>query len=122
MTTPTINPDFLYPVTSKQVLVTRDPVFVRQGVINGHYIGRMPNNYLIVALIMCVINPVLGPIGLIFSIMSERSYRNGDLKYAEKWAMYSFSCSMMTFIASVIIYIAIGFTLSPYRFKGSSSY
>ncbi|KAH3830411.1 uncharacterized protein LOC127877577 [Dreissena polymorpha] len=98
--------------TSKQVLVTKDPVFVRKDIINGHYIGKKPGNYFVVCLILSIINPVFGPISLIFSVMSDRAYNRGDLRYAEKWAQYTMTACMFIFIFTVILYIAIGFSLS----------
>ena len=59
----------VYFATPKQVLVTKDPVFVRKDVVNGHYIGQKPPNYMLLAIIMCVINPVCGPVALIFASM-----------------------------------------------------
>ena len=53
--------------TPKEVLVSKDPVFVRKDVLNGRYIGRKPPNYMLLALLVCILNPIVGPIALIFS-------------------------------------------------------
>ena len=60
--------------TSKQVLVTKDPVFVRKDILNGRYIGKQPPNYMLLALLICILNPVFGPIALIFSSKSFLIY------------------------------------------------
>ena len=54
--------------------------------------------------------------------MSDRAYNAGDVKYADKWGSYSFTTSVMIFIASSILYIAIGFALSPIGTKGGHVY
>lgn len=108
--------------TPKEVLVSKDPVFVRKDVLNGRYIGRKPPNYMLLALLVCILNPIVGPIALIFSIMSDRAYDAGDVKYADKWGSYAFTASMMIFIFSVILYVAIGFALSPIGTKGGHTY
>lgn len=108
--------------TPKDVLVTKDPIFVRKDILNGRYIGRQPPNYLLVSLIICILNPIAGPLALIFSIMSDRAYTAGDVKYAEKWGSYAFTTCIMVFIFSVILYIAIGFALSPIGTKGGHVY
>ncbi|KAJ8298679.1 hypothetical protein KUTeg_022739 [Tegillarca granosa] len=119
------NPGSAYvedPKWGKQILVSRDPVFVNKTVIGGHYIGRKPYNYLPLAIFVTIFNPILGPLGIIFSVMSNRSYYDGDLKYSQKWANYSFMCSMLTIGISIIVYIAIGFSLSEMGFRGGQSY
>ncbi|XP_052802895.1 uncharacterized protein LOC128233058 [Mya arenaria] len=104
--------------TSKQVLVSKDPVFVRKDVINGAYIGQKPESYKIVCIFLMILNPVFGPIPFIFSVLSDRAYDRGDLRYAEKWAQYTLSACMFIFIFTVILYIAIGFSLSPLGING----
>lgn len=66
-TTPAPPKDIYSITTSKQVLVTKDPIFVRKDVLNGRYIGRKPDNHMIVALFLCVFNPIFGPIALTFA-------------------------------------------------------
>ena len=68
---------------------------------------------------------LFSPIMLFFihiSVMSDRAYNAGDVKYADKWGSYSFTTSVMIFIASSILYIAIGFALSPIGTKGGHVY
>ncbi|KAL4225207.1 hypothetical protein ACF0H5_015898 [Mactra antiquata] len=108
--------------TSKQVLVTKDPVFVRKDVVNGHYIGRQPDTYIVISLILCVLNPLCGAVPLIFSILSERAYKNADIRYAHKWSSYAMTANMCVFIGTVILYIAIGFALSPIGIQGGHSF
>ena len=52
---------------NKEILITRDPVFVNKAVIDGRYIGRKPHNYLPLAVLVCIINPIMGPLGILFS-------------------------------------------------------
>ena len=52
---------------TKDFLVTRDPVFVNKTVINGEYIGRQPETYIWLAIFVTVINPLVGPIAILFS-------------------------------------------------------
>lgn len=59
---------------------------------------------------------------ILFTVMSNRSYYDGDLKYSEKWANYSFMCSMLTIGISIIVYIAIGFSMSEMGYRGGQSY
>ena len=66
--------------TSKQVLVTRDPVFTRKDVLNGRYIGRKPENHMLIALLLCVINPICGPVALVFAG-----------KHVEEFVLYNMS-------------------------------
>lgn len=108
--------------TSKQVLVTQDPVFVRRDILNGCYIGRKPQDYMLLSLLITVLNPICGPAALVFSILSDRAYKRGDVRYAQKWGDYAFTACIMTFIFSVILYIAIGFTLSPIGVRGGHLY
>lgn len=72
-TTPT-QPDVYSISTSKQVLVTKDPVFVRKDVLNGRYIGRKPENYMLIAMVLCVLNPLFGPVALFFASMLFITY------------------------------------------------
>lgn len=44
-----------------------DPVFVNRTVINGHYIGRKPHNYLPLAIVATILNPLIGPIAIVFA-------------------------------------------------------
>ncbi|OWF43307.1 uncharacterized protein LOC110459944 [Mizuhopecten yessoensis] len=103
---------------TKDILVTRDPVFVNKAVVNGEYIGRKPHTYIYLAIAVTVLNPLLGPFAIMFAVMSTRSYDDGDIKSAVKWANYSFMLGMMTIGISVILYIAIGFSLSGLGTKG----
>lgn len=103
---------------TKDFLVTRDPVFVNKAVVNGEYIGRQPHTYIYLAIAVTVLNPFLGPFAIMFSVMSSRSYDDGDIKSANKWANYAFMMAMMTIGISVIVYIAIGFSLSGLGTKG----
>lgn len=105
----------------KAILVTRDPVFVNKNVINGRYIGVRPHTYLPLAIAVTVLNPLLGPVGILFAYMSTRSYNDGDLRYSQKWAGYAFMWSMLTIGASVILYCAIGFNYSELSITGSHS-
>ena len=59
---------------------------------------------------------------ILFSVMSDRAYGAGDVKYADKWGSYAFTTCIMTFIFSAIIYTAIGFALSPIGTKGGYTY
>ncbi|XP_060597045.1 uncharacterized protein LOC132750969 [Ruditapes philippinarum] len=119
--TPTVS-DVYTLSTSKQVLVSKDPLYVRKDVVNGHYIGRQPENYMLIAILLCVLNPLCGPIALIFAVMSERAYRRADIRYAQKWASYSITSCMCIFIFTVILYIAIGFAVSPIGINGGHSF
>ncbi|KAK7099315.1 uncharacterized protein [Littorina saxatilis] len=112
----------VYDTNSKQILVTRDPVFHHPAIQNGIIVGRQPHTYLPLAIAMTVINPLLGPVALVFAIMSGRAFRQGDLKFAEKWSQYAFLTCMITIVASVVIYIAIGFSLSTISIRGGHSY
>ncbi|GFN87283.1 hypothetical protein PoB_001378900 [Plakobranchus ocellatus] len=116
MTTP--NQMDIYRTSSKQLLVTRDPLFVHPTVKQGHYVGRQPHTYFPLALFVTIINPVLGPVALVFAYMSNRSYKDGDLIYATKWSNYAFLAAMITVVASVVIYIAIGFAVAGPGVRG----
>lgn len=50
--------------------------------------------------------------------MSTRSYYDGDMKYAEKWADHAFMIAMATLGITIILAVAIGFTLSNVGTKG----
>ena len=50
--------------------------------------------------------------------MSTRSYYDGDMKYAEKWADHAFMVAMATLGITLILGVAIGFTLSNLGLKG----
>ena len=65
MTTPT-QPD-LYQTSGKQVLVTRDPVFTHPAIHQGHYIGQQPHSYLPLALIVTILNPLIGPFAIVYA-------------------------------------------------------
>ncbi|XP_059172106.1 uncharacterized protein LOC131953089 isoform X1 [Physella acuta] len=120
MTTPVEND--VYRTTSKQILVSRDPIYVHPEIIRGQYIGREPHTYLPFAIMVTIINPILGPIAILFAFMSKRSYRDGDLNYAYKWSNYAFLAGMITIVASSVFYIAIGFALSGPGLRGGHSY
>lgn len=68
-TSPNVGPDYYESSSkwSKEILVTKDPVFVNRTVINGHYIGRKPHNYLPLAIIATILNPLIGPIAIVFA-------------------------------------------------------
>ncbi|RUS75447.1 hypothetical protein EGW08_016797 [Elysia chlorotica] len=118
----TINDKDIYRTNSKQMLVTRDPLFVHPTIRQGHYIGRQPHSYLPLAVFVTIINPVLGPIALVFALMSRSSYKDGDLPYATKWSNYAFLAAMITVAASVVIYIAIFFAVAGPSVKGGHVY
>ncbi|XP_041366772.1 uncharacterized protein LOC121381514 isoform X2 [Gigantopelta aegis] len=120
MTTPVAGD--VYRTPSKQVLVTRDPVFTQPTIYQGHYIGIKPPNYLWLSILVTIINPLFGPIALLFTYMSNRAYSNGDLKYSEKWSHYALLMSMITIVVSLVMYIAIGFALSPLSTKGGYAF
>jgi hypothetical protein len=66
-----------YNMGDKAILVTRDPVFVNKNVINGRYIGVRPHTYLPLAIAVTVLNPLLGPVGILFApfllVLHERN-------------------------------------------------
>ncbi|KAK3102835.1 hypothetical protein FSP39_014305 [Pinctada imbricata] len=119
-TNPNIGPDHYEAASkwNKEILITTDPVFVNKAVINGRYIGRKPHNYLPLAILVCIINPIMGPLGILFSVMSNRSYADGDIKYSQKWASYSFMSSMITIGVTIFLAIIVGFSLSPLGIRG----
>jgi hypothetical protein len=59
--------DDVYDTSGKQVIVTRDPVFHHPAIKKGVIIARQPPDYLVLSIVMTVINPLLGPIALVFS-------------------------------------------------------
>ena len=60
--------------TDKEILVTKDPVFVNKNIIDGRYIGKRPENYVVLAIIVSVLNPLLGPIAVLFSCKYLESF------------------------------------------------
>ena len=54
--------------------------------------------------------------------MSDRAYYAADIRYAEKWGEYAFTACIIIFIATVVLAVAVGFSLSPYGVKGGHSY
>ncbi|KAK6192634.1 hypothetical protein SNE40_004075 [Patella caerulea] len=120
MTTP-VGGD-LYRTPSKQILVTRDPVYSHPAIFQGQYIGPQPHSYLPLAICVTILNPLIGFVALIFSYMSIRSYKRGDVKYAYKWSNHAFLMGMITIVLSLVLYIAIGFALSPIGVRGGHSY
>lgn len=58
----------------------------------------------------------------IVSVMSDRAYGKGDLRYAEKYGQYSMTACMLVFIVTVILYIAVAFALSPIGVNGGHSF
>lgn len=54
--------------------------------------------------------------------MSDRAFKQGDIKFAEKWSQYAFLTCMITVVASLVIYIALGFALSGLGLRGGHSY
>lgn len=113
----TANTD-LYRTSSKMILVTRDPVYSHKAIVQGQYIGPKPYNYLTLAILVTIINPILGPVSILFSVMSDRAYKRGDLSYSFKWSMHSFFWSVVTIVASIVLYMAIGFALSSINTRG----
>ena len=65
MTTPH-QPD-VYDTNSKQILVTRDPVYNHPAIRNGVIVGVQPKTYLVLAIVLTIFNPVLGPVAIIFA-------------------------------------------------------
>lgn len=61
---------------------------------------------------------VLTDFSMSFAVMSTRSYYDGDMKYAEKWADHAFMIAMATLGITIILAVAIGFTLSNVGTKG----
>ncbi|KAK7491478.1 hypothetical protein BaRGS_00017307 [Batillaria attramentaria] len=118
----TANTGDVYNTNSKQILVTRDPVFVHPAIQNGVIVGFQPHAYFPLAVFCTIINPLLGPIALMFAIMSDRAFKQGDLRFADKWSQYAFFTCMVTIVASIVMYIAIGFSLSTIGVRGGHSY
>ena len=58
----------------------------------------------------------------VLPVLSNRAFKEGDLKFAEKWSQYAFLTCMITVVVSIVIYIAIGFSLSPIGLRGGHSY
>ncbi|XP_076450800.1 uncharacterized protein LOC143286849 [Babylonia areolata] len=112
----------VYDTSSKQILVTRDPVYCHPSVQNGIFVGRQPPMYLILALVVTFINPLLGPFALFFSFLSYRSFTQGDLKYAEKWSQYTFLMSMIAIVFAILMGIALSFSLGSIGYRGGHSY
>jgi hypothetical protein len=54
--------------------------------------------------------------------MSRRALNEGDLKFADKWGQYAFLMCMITIVASIVLYIAIGFALTSLGIRGGHSY
>ncbi|XP_064603472.1 uncharacterized protein LOC135468914 [Liolophura sinensis] len=102
----------------KEVLVTRDPTYTHPAIVQGNYVGPKPHNYLPLAIICTVINPLVGPIAILFAVMSDRSYASGDLRYATKWSSYAFFTCIVSIIVSTVLGIAIGFSLSRIGQRG----
>ncbi|XP_076471370.1 uncharacterized protein LOC143301166 [Babylonia areolata] len=118
----TANKPEVYEIKMNDILVTKDPVYSHPAIQNGAYVGRQPNTYLPLAILLTIVNPVLGPIALVFSYLSNRAFKRGDLPYADKWSRYTFLSCMIIIVASLIIYIAIGFSLSKLDSHGGHSY
>lgn len=57
----------VYDTNHKQILVTRDPVYCHPAIQNGVIVGRQPYDYLPLAIICAVFNPLLGPVAIVFS-------------------------------------------------------
>jgi len=66
-TTPAQPSDLYSITTSKDVLVTKDTIFVRKDIVNGRFIGRKPDNYMLLAMFLTVFNPLFGPVALFFA-------------------------------------------------------
>ncbi|BFZ15957.1 hypothetical protein BsWGS_18996 [Bradybaena similaris] len=121
MTTP-VGGD-IYKTDSKQILVTRDPVYVRPAITKDViYLGRKPHDYLPLAICVTVLNPLLGPIAIWFAFKSSKSYYEGDVIYATKWSNYAFLMGMLIIITSCLMYIALAFALSGPELRGGHSY
>ena len=58
----------------------------------------------------------------VLPVLSNRAFKEGDLKFAEKWSQYAFLTCMITIVVSIVIYIAIGFSLSTIGLRGGHSY
>lgn len=112
----------VYDTNAKQLIVTRDPVFVHPAIQNGVFVGRQPYTYLPLCIFCAVVNPLLGLVAVMFSIMSDRAFKQGDLKFADKWSQYAFFMCMVTIVASIVLYIAIGFAVSNIGLRGGHSY
>jgi len=119
-TTP--NEKDVYTTNSKQILVTRDPVYVHPTIRQGHYIGPKPHNYLPFAIFVTILNPVLGPIAILFAKKSDSAYEAGDVNYSNKWSNYAFLTGMIGIVVSVIFGIAITFALTGPGLGGRQSY
>ena len=66
------NQTHVYETNSKQILVTRDPVYNHPAVHIGRngeviIVGQQPPTYLPLAVVLVIFNPILGPIALMFS-------------------------------------------------------
>jgi len=112
----------VYSTNSKQILVTRDPVYTHPTIRQGHYIGRKPHNYLYFAIFVTFINPILGPIAILFALKSDSAYKEGDVNYALKWSNYAFLFGMISIVMSVIIGVALAFALTGPGLSGRHSY
>ncbi|KAL8568142.1 hypothetical protein ACOMHN_027665 [Nucella lapillus] len=120
MTTPH-QPD-VYNTNAKQILVTRDPVFRHSSIQDGVFVARQPPTHFLLAIIVTAFNPILGPVALIFSYLSQRAFLNADIKFAEKWSQYSFLMCMVTVVFSLILYLTLTFALSNMGYRGGHSY
>ncbi|KAL8593821.1 hypothetical protein ACOMHN_064018 [Nucella lapillus] len=118
----TANQPEAFEISTKEILVTLDPVYSHPAIQDGHYVGRQPSTYLPLAILLTVVNPVLGPVALVFAYLSDRAFKRGDLPYANKWSRYTFLACMIVIIASLVIYVAIGFSLSKIRSSGGHSF
>ncbi|CAG5128266.1 unnamed protein product [Candidula unifasciata] len=113
----------VYKTGSKQILVTRDPIYVHPAVTKqGNYIGRQPHDYLPLAICVTVLNPLLGPIAILFAFKSSKSFTDGDIIYATKWSNYAFLTSMLVIVTSCLAYVALAFALSGPELRGGHSY
>lgn len=118
----TANEKDVYSTNSKQVLVTRDPVYTHPTIRQGQYIGAKPHNYLTFAIFTTIINPVVGPIAILFAKKSDTAYKNGDVNYSMKWSNHAFLTGMIAIVTSVILGVVIAFTLIGPGVSGRHSY
>ncbi|XP_005099153.1 uncharacterized protein LOC101852245 [Aplysia californica] len=115
-------PPEVYSTNSKQLLVTRDPVYVHPTIRQGHFVGLKPHNYLYFAIVATLINPVIGAVAIVFALKSDSAFNDGDVHYATKWSNYAFLTGIIGIVTSVILGVAIGFALAGPGLRGGHSY
>ena len=55
---------------------------------------------------------------LSITVLSSRAYGDGDLKSSQKWSNYAFMVGMLTIGITIILGVAIGFSMSRMNIKG----